>query len=112
MYNVYKFGVTNDLFYRDLSYTSVEVIPGVFIRVYEIDINIQELAYNNLRDHLNELQLDIQIDTGVDLYHTNVIEYIQYYLDSNYIPCKLLTKNEIDCLLPYKQTTEYATIRE
>jgi superfamily II DNA or RNA helicase len=93
--NVYKVGITStSIIDRSSSYITGEIYKGIYVKIYEFDINKEKLRIidNLLKREFNHL--NIYFDGGTEFYDRIIIDNIEDFF--NKYNLKFITKNEED----------------
>ena len=93
--NVYKVGITStSIIDRSSSYITGEIYKGIYVKIYEFDVNKEKLRIidNLLKREFNHL--NIYFDGGTEFYDRIIIDNIEAFF--NKYNLKFITKNEED----------------
>ena len=91
--NVYKVGITStSIIDRSSSYITGEIYKGIYVKIYEFDVNKEKLRIidNLLKREFNHL--NIYFDGGTEFYDRIIIDNIEAFF--NKYNLKYITKNE------------------
>ena len=90
--NVYKVGITTSIKDRNSTYITGELHKGIYVKIYEFDVNQEKLRIidNLFKREFNHL--NIYFDGGTEFYKRNIINDIEDFF--NKYNLKFITKNE------------------
>jgi len=89
--NVYKVGITRNLYARENTYKTGEVIKGKFIIIIQVPFKLLNNLDNNLKLRLQSY--NINKGGGSEFYTRDVIEIIIQYLHDINIPHTIMNNN-------------------
>jgi len=99
LYNACKLGKTFSIPDREQTYITSEIEKGSYIMIIEIDLLILDNVEKQLQIYFNQLNLHIIFNAGIEFYKKEIKHLIIPYLDENNIKYRILSKDEIDCLI-------------
>lgn len=99
LYNAFKLGKTLNIPDREQTYITSEIKRGVYIIVIEIDSSILDNIERQLQTYFTSLNLHIKFNAGIEFYKKEIINLIIPFLNTNYINYKILSNDDIDCLI-------------
>ena len=91
-----KLGVTDSLINRESGYKTGEYLLGEFTTVIEVPKKTLQKLDNILKDHFKHLHR--YKGAGTEFYDLSIENKLFSYLKTLNVPCKKLTKDEINCL--------------
>jgi predicted helicase len=95
---VYKVGITTSIKDRNNSYITGEIIRGNFLKIFELDVNDNQLKYIDKIIKSKFKKLNIYIDGGTEFYDKIIIDKIDEFLLKNNIKFKLVNEEELNRL--------------
>ena len=95
---VYKVGITTSIKDRNNSYITGEIIRGNFLKIFELDVNDNQLKYIDKIIKSKFKKLNIYIDGGTEFYDKIIIDKIDEFLLKNNIKFKLVNEDELNRL--------------
>lgn len=93
---VYKVGITKSIRDRNNSYITGEIIRGNFIKIFELDINHNQLNYIDKIIKIKFKKLNVYIDGGTEFYKKEINDKIEEYLNKSKIKFKLVKEDELN----------------
>ena len=93
--DVYKVGITKSIRDRNNSYITGEIVRGNFIKIFELDINHNQLNYIDNIIKIKFEKLNVYIDGGIEFYKKEINEKIEEYLNKSKIKFKLVKEDEL-----------------
>ena len=95
---VYKVGITTSIKDRNNSYITGEIIRGNFLKIFELDVNNNQLKYIDKIIKSKFKKLNVYIDGGTEFYNKIIIDKIDEFLLKNNIKFKLVNEDELNRL--------------
>ena len=90
--NVYKVGITTSIKDRNSTYITGELHKGIYVKIYEFDVNQEKLRIIDNLFKRDFKHLNIYFDGGTEFYKRNIINDIEDFF--NKYNLKFITKNE------------------
>ena len=94
--DVYKVGITKSIRDRNNSYITGEIIRGNFIKIFELNVNENQLNYIDNIIKIKFEKLNVYINGGTEFYKKEINEKIEEYLNKSKIEFKLVNENELN----------------
>ena len=95
MSNVYKVGITNSIKDRGNTYITGELHRGVYVKIYELNINRTQLKQIDNVIKSNFKDYNIYFDGGKEFYNRNIINEIEPFLQDLKITYLSKTEDEL-----------------
>jgi len=99
LYNAVKLGKTLNILDREQTYMTCEIKKGFYMMVIALDSIILDNVEKQLQEYLNNLNLNIKSNAGINFYKKEIINFVVIYLHKNNINYKYLSESEIKSLL-------------
>ena len=90
--NVYKVGITTSIKDRSNTYITGELHRGIYVKIYELNINKQQLLFIDKVLKSEFKHLNIHYNGGLEFYDRTIIDKIEPFFIENKI--KFISKNE------------------
>jgi len=90
--NVYKVGITTSIKDRSNTYITGELHRGIYVKIYELNINKQQLLFIDKVLKSEFKHLNIHYNGGLEFYDRTIIDNIEPFFIENKI--KFISKNE------------------
>ena len=97
--DVYKVGITKSIRDRNNSYITGEIIRGNFIKIFELNVNENQLNYIDNIIKIKFEKLNVYINGGTEFYKKEINEKIEEYLNKSKIEFKLVNENELNRII-------------
>jgi len=98
-YNAGKLGISCCISNRDATYTSGEILRGVFKLVIEFDIDKMTLVEKLLQNYFKSLGYHIYINGGTEFFSSCILDIIIEFLNKTNLEYKIISDEEINNLL-------------
>ncbi len=95
-YDVYKFGSTQILHNRDITYRTNEVEAGIFIMVIELYNKKCKKVEKKMKKFFKEKGFHRFFGAGTEYFDKSIINFIEIYLQERNISYKILSQKEIE----------------
>jgi superfamily II DNA or RNA helicase len=112
IYDAFKLGKTTSIPDREQTYITSEIKRGGYIIVIEIDIELLDDLERQLQIYFNELNLGIKFNAGVEFYKKEIVDLIVPYFETNNIKYRILTNEEIGCLIKKTRDNSYTSEKD
>ena len=93
---VYKVGITKSIKDRNNTYITGEIIKGNFIKIFELDVNKNQLNYIDKIIKIYFKKLNVYINAGTEFYKREIMDKIEEYLNKSRIKFKLVNEDELN----------------
>jgi len=95
---VYKVGITTSIIDRNSTYITGELHKGIYVKIYEFDVNQDKLRIIDKLLKKDFKHLNIYFDGGTEFYNRNIINYIEDFFNKYHF--KFTVKTEDDFKRP------------
>lgn len=112
IYDAFKLGKTTSIPDREQTYITSEIKRGGYVIVIEIDIDLLDNIEIQLQIYFNQLNLGIKFNAGVEFYKKEILVLIVPYFETNHIKYRILSNEEIGCLIKKTRDNNYTSERD
>jgi len=112
IYDAFKLGKTTSIPDREQTYITSEIKRGGYVIVIEIDIELLDNIERQLQIYFNQLNLGIKFNAGVEFYKKEIVGLIIPYFDTNHIKYRILSTEEIGCLIKKTRDNSYTSEKD
>jgi len=109
--NVYKVGITKSIKDRNNTYITGEIIRGKFIKIFELDVDINKLKFIDNLIKIKFKKLNVYIDGGTEFYNKIIIDKIDDFLNKNHINFRIVKEDELNRNILNKFINKYINFK-